>query len=53
MEVGIAMGCMISPSLFVLAMQFLLKAAGSNIPEAHFGKGVYMPPIKDSWMTLP
>ena len=44
-EVGIAMGCTISPSLFVLAMQILLKA-GSNIPEAHIGKGVYMPPIK-------
>ena len=40
------MGCTISPSLFVLAMQILLKAAGSNIPEAHIGKGVYMPPIK-------
>ena len=46
LEVGIAMGCTISPSLFVLAMQILLKAAGSNIPEAHIGKGVYMPPIK-------
>ena len=40
------MGCTISPSLFVLAMQILLKATGSNIPEAHIGKGVYMPPIK-------
>ena len=46
LEVGIAMGCTISHSLFVLAMQILLKAAGSNIPEAHIGKGVYMPPIK-------
>ena len=46
LEVGIAMGCTISPSLFVMAMQILLKAAGSNIPEAHIGKGVYMPPIK-------
>ena len=46
LEVGIAMGCTISPSLFVLAMQILLKAAGSNIPEAHIGKGVYIPPIK-------
>ena len=46
LEVGIAMGCTISPSLFVLARQILLKAAGSNIPEAHIGKGVYMPPIK-------
>ena len=46
LEVGIAMGCTISPSFFVLAMQILLKAAGSNIPEAHIDKGVYMPPIK-------
>ena len=46
LEVGIATGCTISPSPFVLAMQILLKAAGSNIPEAHIGKGVYMPPIK-------
>ena len=37
------MGCTISPSL---AMQILLKAVGSNIPEAHIGKGVCMPPIK-------
>ena len=45
LEVGIAMGCTISPSI-LLAMQILLKAAGSNIPEAHIGKGVNMPPIK-------
>ena len=30
LEVGIAMWCTISPSLFVLAMQILLKAVGSS-----------------------
>ena len=46
LEVGIAMGCAISPSLFVLAMQLLLNAVGSNVPEAHLGKGLYMPSLK-------
>ena len=34
-------GYTISPSLFVLAMQILLKAAGFNIPEAYIGKGMH------------
>ena len=42
LEVGIAMVCTMSPFLFVLAMPILLKAAGSNIPEAHIGKGMHM-----------
>ena len=46
LEVGIAMGCAISPSLFILAMQHLLNAVGSNVPEAHLGKGLYMPSLK-------
>ena len=52
LEVGIAMGCAIctpyidSPSLFVLAMQLLLNAVGSNVPEAHLGKGLYKPSLK-------
>ena len=45
-EIGIAMGCVISPSIFVLAMQLLLNAVGSNAPEAHLGKGLYMPSLK-------
>ena len=40
------MGCAISPSLFVLAMQLLLNTVGSNVPEAHLGKGLYMPSLK-------
>ena len=35
LQVGIAMGCTISPSLFVLAMQIVLNAVGAGIPEAH------------------
>ena len=41
LEVGIAMGCAIPPSLFELVMQLLLNAVGSNVPEAHLGKGLY------------
>ena len=37
---------LISPSLFVLAIQLLLNAVGSNVPEAHLGKGLYMPSLK-------
>ena len=44
LEIGIAIGYTISPSPFVMAMQILLKAA--NIPNAHIGKGLHMPPIK-------
>lgn len=46
LEVGKAMGCAISPSLFVKAMKILLKATGSNILEAQISKGVNMSPIK-------
>ena len=46
LEVRIAMGCAISSSLFVLAMQLLLNAVGSNVPEAHLGKDLYMPSLK-------
>ena len=51
LEVGIAMGCAISPSLFVLAKQLLLNAVGSNVPEAHLGKGFLHAIV--SWMTPP
>ena len=50
LEVGIAMTCTISPSLFAMAM---LKTTGSNIPESHIGKRLHMPPIKAFMMTLP
>ena len=46
LEVGIAMGCAISPALFVLAIQVILNAVEPCIPEAHVGGGLHMPPIK-------
>ena len=46
LEVGIAMGCTISPILFVLAMEVTLKAAGENARPANLGDGCYMPPLK-------
>ncbi|GFN82450.1 polyprotein [Plakobranchus ocellatus] len=44
-EVGIAMGCTISPILFVLAMEVMRAAEGSASP-ADLGGGCYMPPLK-------
>ena len=41
LQVGIAMGCAISPCFFVLAKQFLLNSAGS-----HKGQNFYMSSIK-------
>ena len=38
LEVGIAMGCTVSPILFVLAMQVLLKAAERKANPAKLGK---------------
>jgi hypothetical protein len=46
LEVGIAMGCTVSPVLFVLAMQVILKATEAEGKAAHIGEGVYMPPLK-------
>ena len=42
LEVGIT----ISSSLFVLAMQLLLNAVGSNVPKTHLGEGMYMPSLQ-------
>ena len=38
LQVGIAMGCAISPCLFVLAMQVLLNASGSHKDRVHIGR---------------
>ena len=46
LEVGIAMGCAISPILFVLAMEVILKAATSNARQTDLGDGYKMPPLK-------
>lgn len=46
LEVGIAMGCTVSPILFVLAMQILLKATEASTVMVKLGKGIVMPPLK-------
>ena len=46
LEIGIAMGCTISPILFVMAMEIILKAAEDSAGSANLGGGCYMPPLK-------
>ncbi|KAK3744418.1 hypothetical protein RRG08_000851 [Elysia crispata] len=46
LEIGIAMGCTISPILFVMAMEVILKAAENSAGPANLGGGCYMPPLK-------
>ena len=46
LEVGIAMGCLVSPILFILAMQLLLKATENNAEIVELGGGFQMPPVK-------
>ena len=40
------MGCSVSPILFVLAMQLLLKATENNVDIVKIGGGFRMPPVK-------
>ena len=46
LEVGIAMGCSLSPILFVLAMQLLQKATENNAEIVGLGGGFQMLPVK-------
>ena len=46
MEIGIAMGCTISPILFVMAMEVILRAAEGSAGSANLGAGCYIPPLK-------
>ncbi|GFN79928.1 reverse transcriptase [Plakobranchus ocellatus] len=46
LEVGIAMGCTISPILFIMAMEVILKAAEVSAGPANLGGGCSMPPLK-------
>ena len=46
LQVGVAMGCTISPILFVLVMQVFLKAAETTCSGADLGEGLHMPPLK-------
>jgi len=43
LQVGIAMGCTVSPILFVLAMQVLLKATEWHAGTTHLGEGFSHP----------
>lgn len=46
LDVGIAMGCTISPILFVLAMEVILKAASRNAETVDLGQEFSIPPLK-------
>ena len=46
LEVGIAMGCSVSPIIFILAMQLLLKATECKADMVELGGGCQMPPVK-------
>ncbi|KAK3735730.1 hypothetical protein RRG08_024526 [Elysia crispata] len=46
LEIRIAMGCTISPILFVMAMEVIFKAAEDNAGPANLGGGCYLPPLK-------
>ncbi|GFS26307.1 reverse transcriptase [Elysia marginata] len=46
LEVGIAMGCTISPILFVMATEVILKAAVGSAGPANLDGGCSMPPLK-------
>ena len=48
LEVEIAMGCTVSPVLFVLSMQLLLKATESISNFVELARGCQMPPVKAS-----
>ncbi|KAK3777375.1 hypothetical protein RRG08_035516 [Elysia crispata] len=46
LDIRIAMGCTISPNLFVMALEVILKAAEDSAGPANLGCGCYMPPLK-------
>lgn len=46
LEVGIAIGCTVSPIRFVLTMQLLLKATKSKANIVEHGGGYQMPLVK-------
>ncbi|GFO26962.1 reverse transcriptase [Plakobranchus ocellatus] len=46
LEVGIAMGCTISPILFVMAIEVILKTAEGSAGPANLNGGCSRPPLK-------
>ena len=48
LEIGIAMGCAISPILFVMALEVIMKAKEGRAGLKSLGGGCYIPPLKAS-----
>ncbi|KAK3779742.1 hypothetical protein RRG08_035881 [Elysia crispata] len=46
LKIAIVMGCTISPNLFVMAMEVILKAAEGSVRLTNLGGGCYVPPLK-------
>ena len=46
LEVGIPMGCTISPILFVMAMEILTKAAQNVCKGVEIAPGMELPPLR-------
>ena len=46
LEIGIAKGCMISPILFIMSIEVILKAAEGSASQANLGGGFYISPVK-------
>ena len=46
LDVGIAMGCTISPILFVLAIEVIVKAASGSAGPVNLCNGYQTPPLK-------
>lgn len=46
LEVGIAMGCTVSPVHFVLVVQVILRSAEAQCSDANLGGDLHMPTLK-------
>ena len=46
LEIGIMMGCVISPLLFVMCMELILRGARDTAPGEQLENGVTLPPLK-------
>ena len=46
LEIGIAMGCTISPILIVMSTEVIVKAAKGNVRPSNLGAGCYMSLLK-------
>ena len=46
LEIGIMMGCVISPLLFVMCMELILRGARDTAPGEELENGVILPPLR-------